>query len=351
MSEVPNTAFGAFLTELKEVVGDGASSNEAVMPCSLPFVPPHASLVLQYIMYLRNVRKLKYNSIEQAVKCISMACRDAGSNFFDRTELISSYMESIDEDDEARAELFHPEVALPTLYETLFEKSKISDKKKINLWARILLQLATISWSSDVTWGSQQEYCPHIRDLEFPTDGEHYREDGMPMYITLTWTDWKGRPTKHRRRPYQIRLWHNPLHAQYCPVTWLLKAIAINKPSGENPSQELIDEFINGPVLFKMTTRLYQKYLRALFKASGLVGHTSHSVRRSAAHWAAQCGLDVLEIKDIGRWISLHNLQKYVSEGKRYHEQRVLLSAKDPILSFWVLDRNTHCSTMEGFNQ
>jgi hypothetical protein len=300
-------------------------------------------------MYLQDVRKQKYNSIECAVKCISMTCRDAGSTFFDHTELITTYMDDINEDDEAWANLFHLEETLPMLYEALFEKMNISEHKKINLWARLLLQFATISRSSDVTWSKQHEYCPLVKDLEFPTDAEHFREDGMPMYITLTWTNWKGRPKKHKRRPYKIRLWHNPLHAEYCPVTWLLTAMSINRPDNQ-ATQEKLNKFTAGPVLCKMSSVRYQKYLAALFKATGLEGHTSHSVRRSAAHWAAQCGFDVLETKDVGRWVSLHNLQKYVSEGKRYHEQRMTLSGKDPMLLFWVLNNKTHYSTMEGFN-
>jgi hypothetical protein len=347
LSKYPDTEFGRFLNQLKQILN---TPNHNKNISQLKFVTPTQTTVLEYLQYLRDVRMQKYNSIEMALKCISMTCIDVGQEKFERSELLSGWMESIDEDEEARAELFHPEVALPLLYESLFDGfDKIDDKKKINLWARLLVQIATISRASDICWSTQRKYCPLVKDLEFPEDKAHYREDGMPMFITLVSTDWKGRPRKHRKKPYRIRLWMNPLHAEYCPITWLLKALSINQPDVSATLLEK-DTYNNGPIFIKMSSVTYQKYLKDLFQAARIPGHTSHSVRRSAAHWAAQCGLDVLEIKDIGRWQALTHLERYVSEGKQYHEQRVSLRGFDPVVGFWVLNHKTHLSTMIGFN-
>ena len=104
------------------------------------------------------------------------------------------------EDDIARALSFLPEKVLPELYRAVWRLKGVGNKKKRKLWARLLVQFATISRSSDVTG----EFCPLLEDVEFPTARKYCCEDGMPMCVDLKWRKWKGRPKAQKNAPYTI---------------------------------------------------------------------------------------------------------------------------------------------------
>jgi hypothetical protein len=69
---------------------------------------------------------------------------------------------------------------------------------------------------------------------------------------------------------------------------------------------------------------------------------SSHSIRRSAAQWAARCGVDILKIRDIGRWTSFDHMALYVAEGNR-ESKRILkkYGGIDPIYKVWVFNEDT----------
>jgi hypothetical protein len=212
------------------------------------------------------------------------------------------------------------------------------------MWAKLLIQLATISRGSDLSWEKLGEYCPLIEDCEFPYDIANYREDGLPLYIILGWKDWKGRPKKHKKRRYRIRLCSNPQDLRYCPVFWLFR---LWKLQSDKPGFSLA-EFKKGPILPKETPKTYRKNLKILFELAGVPHFSSHSFRRSGAQWATRCGLDCHFIKDIGRWADLSQVEKYVAEGIAFQQQRLdeLGVETDPILEFWIFNAKTKLDSM-----
>jgi len=88
--------------------------------------------------------------------------------------------------------------------------------------------------------------------------------------------------------------------------------------------------------------------MKDAFITAGMRKYSSHSFRRSGAQWAARCGLDVTDIKDIGRWVSLIHLERYVTEGKRMQEEILVETGatEDPIHSFWTFNRMTKLDSM-----
>lgn len=131
-----------------------------------------------------------------------MTCYDCGGGLYEYGPAVTKRLDEYKtEDKEARAESFHPEELLPLLWSTLWERSGLSYKKKVFTWMQILVQLSTIAHASNITWDKGKYYCPLVKNCEFPRDQQYYRPDGLPMWITLKWTDWKGRPIIQKLLP------------------------------------------------------------------------------------------------------------------------------------------------------
>jgi hypothetical protein len=247
-------------------------------------------------------------------------------------------------DEEDHAVAFSPEEMLPIIYEVIWYKSSLSLEKKTILWTRVLVQLATIARGSDISWEKGAHYCPLVKNIQFPKDKRNYREDGLPLWIVLVWTDWKGRPVRHGKSPYKVRVCANPANARYCPITWLLRTLSMRRDKQGMTTAE----FLNGPILPPVTAATYRNHLKAMFRLAGVPQYSSHSFRRSGAQWAARCGLDVNMIKDIGRWCDLAMVERYIAEGTAYAQQRMddLGATTDPVLEFWIFDQRTKYDSM-----
>jgi len=64
--------------------------------------------------------------------------------------------------------------------------------------------------------------------------------------------------------------------------------------------------------------------------------------------FAARCGVDITDIKDIGCWVTLLHCGRYVAEGKRKHEELLVEHAgKDPIYKFWVYNKLAKLDSMQ----
>jgi hypothetical protein len=169
---------------------------------------------------------------------------------------------------------------------------------------------------------------------------DEWTEDGIPSWIELTWTGWKGRPASQKKAPYLIRLYHNPKSLCFCPVHWVLTHWSMRDDLGND-----------GAAIFeKMSADTYQKNVVLLFNAAGFQGCSSHSVRRSAAQWAGRCGANVNTIKNIGRWLCLMHCQKYTAEGVQLHDllMRDTRGGADPIFEFYPFNSRTAVSSIEA---
>ena len=91
----------------------------------------------------------------------------------------------------------------------------------------------------------------------------------------------------------------------------------------------------------RMLSTYYERWITAIFRHMG--GKTalcsSHSVRRSAAVWAARCGASETEVQRTGRWkIGSTSFRRYVEDGMAI-SRRFLGAARrtlDPVFKFFV---------------
>lgn len=136
----------------------------------------------------------------------------------------------------------------------------------------------------------------------------------------------------------------NPLDARFCPVHWLLQTLAI----GRERAGDDIDGWLNGPVIPKQSAKTYNEQLKKLFKAAGVPKYSSHSFRRSGAMFAGRCGVDITDVRDIGRWVTLRHVGRYITEGKSRHDQLLVEhGGDDPIYKFWVYNKLAKLDGME----
>jgi len=100
-----------------------------------------------------------------------------------------------------------------------------------------------------------------------------------------------------------LTLWANPLNPELCPVTallvWLLITAGIRK-GFIFPRVAKNNRAVHGNSARGVTT--YRKTFLQMSKTLFEKDFTTHSIRRSAARWAARCGADDSTIKRAGRW-------------------------------------------------
>lgn len=171
----------------------------------------------------------------------------------------------------------------------------------------------------------------------------------MQLHLVLAWRDWETRPQRHKGDPCEVRLHANPNDARLCPVFWLTESLELGEEKfNRSNDKKKRATWEDSPILPPLSLTVCQKKLRVRFETAGCACHASHSLVRSGAHWAARCGLDILEVKDVGRWVNLQHLKRHVSKGKHHAENRRTENGSNPVIDFWVHDRNAHCSTVKG---
>jgi hypothetical protein len=308
--------------------------------------PSHV-LVGAYIMHMSDEgdtmdlgidgRKNAFNAVRGRLGAISGTLKDFGLGAYEKNADTAKLMEALKAgNNPKRAKVLNLDEDLPALYLANFSgKVFHSESKRVRTWSRLLVALAVIGRSSDVT-----EYCPIIEEVEYPTDPQDYFPDGLPRFIVLVWKDWKGRPSWHKTQcpEYRIRLYANPQDLRYCPVHWVFKEWSLRSKDGEP---------LTGPIIQSVTSTNFMKDLKQLFMAAGLTPCSSHSIRRSAAQWARRCGADLSVIRNIGRWVEYSNLLLYIAEAEKIsREKRRNNNGRDPLWDFWMFDTDTQWDTM-----
>ncbi|XP_031558862.1 uncharacterized protein LOC116295235 [Actinia tenebrosa] len=99
-----------------------------------------------------------------------------------------------------------------------------------------------------------------------------------------------------------LTLWANPLKSELCPVTALLIWLLVSDvrkgllfPRVAKNNRKLHPNSARGVTSYR---KIFSEMCQALFDKE----FTTHSIRRSAAIWAARCGADDSTIKRAGRW-------------------------------------------------
>jgi hypothetical protein len=304
---------------------------------------PNEHLILSYMAHLRMDGEIlgvegrcnKANSIDTSIKCISGSLIECGARPFQRTTGVRNLLKKYtDEDEVSRATAFHFEETLPELYDRVWDL-KMSDNNQIFLWTRLLLTLAVIGRSSDVCFSKDAEYCPKMQNVAFPAFEDDYTDEGLPTYLDIAWENWKGRPVKHHKFLYWIRIYANPFDLRFCPVHWLLNSWDVMSESNS----------VNDLILPRLSAVTYQKQLTVLFDKLG-VDCSSHSLRRSAAQWAGRCGASDNAVRDVGRWASWEACALYTAEGSRRCKRLISDRGVDPIRTFWFFKSSSAISTM-----
>ena len=214
------------------------------------------------------------------------------------------------------------------------------------------------------------KFCPRLEHIELPPINHTlmWARDGLPHYIVLKMTQWKGRKS---RTPYKLRVWRNLLCDFADPVFFLMLWIAHLKSLG----------ITSGPIFPHLTkemaptggrlmkTRQWTKMVQHVFKKVRCTGRracrdwpracvcdvqcglwkpgrrggaraeglTSHSHRKAGAEWAARCGASVNDIMNTGRWKDTGTVTWYLAQGTMYGEQQAAdFCGEDPIFKFWV---------------
>ena len=351
----PNNPYSVFLNALKSELPDQQGENY-ISPYqeTRELMSPSSHLLICFVQHLRDGEDLtamrvpnvvavpgrmnKGSTIELRIKSLSGVLKEFGQPRLVRTPELQAYFANwAIADDRCPAVAFHFEEVLPLLWDALWsEQFNESHKKKVETWARLLLQLTVIGRSSDVS-----EYCPENWSVAFPSNEAHYTLDGMPLWIEVKWLDWKGRNLAKNSEPYSIRVIANPKDLRFCPVHWLIEHWSLR---GRAEHDE------HSTIVAKISSENWRKKLTRLFKIIGRDG-SSHSLRRAAAQWAARCGAGLNVIKNVGRWESTEHLLSYVAEGRmELEKQERDNDGIDPIFDFWGFSEDAMVSTIDSVN-
>jgi hypothetical protein len=348
LSQHPNSPYTAFL----KLIQSCNPSLEDQVVCQ----HPDAALLECYMWHLHDDpaspdplappnsppgRMLKASGIDAKLKYISSTTKEFGAGLMIRSEkmvtLLADWGES---EDVAAANPFDVEDDLPRLWDHLWTM-KLPHYKKVSLWSCFLVQLATIGRASDVC----EAYCPLMKHVSLPSNPDDWYDDGTPVFIELVWTDWKARPRKQRKAPYFIRVYSNPHDLRFCPVHWLQNFWTDRRARREKGLERPAED--DDPILAKIAQKTYTNHCMMLFDGVEL-DCTPHSIRRTGAQWASQCGMNLQVIRNVGRWTDIKNMFLYVAEGRQLHniKQANSSTSQDGIFQFWVFNAKTAVSSM-----
>ena len=89
---------------------------------------------------------------------------------------------------------------------------------------------------------------------------------------------------------------------------------------------------------------------KMIFYGAQVSGATTHSIRKSAAVWAARCGAEDYQIKEAGRWNSGDTYTLYIKSGKSLAALAAtrLDGSIDPIRRIWVFHPTVFLATIHS---
>lgn len=235
---------------------------------------------------------------------------------------------------------YHPEGApildlatfLPGAYVAL-HNADIPDLDKLMRWSMLLISINIFARASEMT-----EYCPLVEDIVYPSDAGDWCSDGLPRYMKIKLKWWKSRK---KLQPVEYIIWRNFLDSKYCPmlnlVLWLRASdikqgpiyAKLRGPANYRECVQAASYVIkrrgcinynvwvddNGQEV-NITYETWSDICRMFFIGAGVPDATTHSIRKSAAVWAARCGAEDYQIREAGRWNSGDTYMIYVKSGK-----------------------------------
>ena len=348
-----NDPYSLFLKELKSEtpVAEAGSEVLSVHHNTRELMTPSEEVLVSWIQHLHDGdvdmtaavgedletvrgRQNKGSSIETKLKNLSGVLMEFGQPKLSKSGHLNQMVKDWkNEDERCPAEGFDMADVLPKLYDILFsEQYKMTEPKKIEVWARLMLQLCIIGRSSDVT-----EYCPSNGSIRFPDDPRGYFEDGSPMWVEVSMTDWKCRQPDKKGQRYKLRICANTRDCRFCAVHSLCEHWMVRGRKGAGDDE---------PILPKIASATWRRHLRKLFGMVGLVC-TSHSIRHTAAQWAARCGAPLYIVKNVGRWATIKCMLNYMADGVDEHTTAMRDYGEDKLKEWYPFNANTMVSRIE----
>ena len=248
-----------------------------------------------------NGRGVGYKSLEGFITVIRTIHRAAGIS----DGLCPTHGENVKAIRKDVFDRYHPEGALALDFATFLPKayvavfgSDLPNLDKLMRWTSLLIAINIFARASEIT-----DYCPLAEDIVFPTDHVDWCADGLPRYI----------------------------NRRYCCKA--VKTIT-NKVGGINYTVWVDDESHE----VNLTYENWSDICKMIFDGADISGASTHSIRKSAAVWAARCGAEEYQIREAGRWNSGDTYMIYVKSGKAMSSLAATRKdgAIDPIRRVWV---------------
>lgn len=183
------------------------------------------------------------------------------------------------------------------------------------VWATFLFMFFLAARASDASG-----YCPLVEDIVFPQHRSDWAADGLPKYVEVAYTNWKGRNKNKKGQKYYLRLWRNPLANELFPVYWLMLHLTLSgrrRGAIFGPCTAQSSDAEREKASKNLQTRLKSLFTYFSQEVDAALGDcTSHSLRRSGASWMARCGAQPWQIRCVGRWRSIEQVVAYVQDGQ-----------------------------------
>ena len=133
------------------------------------------------------------------------------------------------------------------------------------------------------------------------------------------------------------------MNPDYCPVLALLLWFKLANITHSPIFPSMPSHHASLIIGTSMTPNTYSNWLRAAFAyvGGGLIGCTTHSIRKAAVSWATRCNMPESLIMQVGRWKERStSFCRYIAHGVAIaaHHLNLLRKTTDPIYSFWVFE-------------
>jgi hypothetical protein len=171
------------------------------------FDPPSQSLVLTWLLYLRETRTLSYGTIDGFLSGLSSTNGQYAGTSIDWKK-IGDLMKQWEEQDKQNGRTkqvptFDMVKDLPLLFIACFKIHGWEYIDCVIMWTAFLIMLSVIGCSACMS-----KYCPLIEDIEFPDSPGGYDTDRLPKKVHIPWRNWKSRKN-HVGEKYFIMIGRN----------------------------------------------------------------------------------------------------------------------------------------------
>eukprot|EP00596_Hydrurales_sp_CCMP1899_P001148 CAMPEP_0119038332 /NCGR_PEP_ID=MMETSP1177-20130426/7187_1 /TAXON_ID=2985 /ORGANISM="Ochromonas sp, Strain CCMP1899" /LENGTH=287 /DNA_ID=CAMNT_0007000779 /DNA_START=332 /DNA_END=1192 /DNA_ORIENTATION=- len=246
---------------------------------------------------------------------------------------------------------------LPAAYEAVTNNPDWDWMEQMLFWTTLIIQINIIGRGCEVC-----EFCPKVENVKYPTDAHEFDQDGYPHWIEVNLHEWKGH--KKTGELYPLKLWRNRMHAYLDPVFLLTHWLAVSgivsgpiftnlmstsngastvkvplvatqevKVLDSKGSEMSVSQDASGNIV-NMSVDMWSDVLSTIFALTRYFKASPHSIRRSAAQWAARCGAESYQIQNAGRWNKdSTSWRTYVAAGEQ--ESARFLDRLDPIRELW----------------